>query len=246
VASTADETVSIFTIAGGRLTPAGKVKMPIGSRPVDVVFAPDGRSAYVTAQNANRLFRLSVDGAKVARADAGVQTGAQPFQVVTGRDGRYVYVTHLVGRLLPQGQARPPGPNIGTVAVVDTTTGTVANIVDMGVIPEHIALSPDGRHLAVVVVNGSSSSPESPNYNPQGFLKVFRVEGSNLVHAGEARTGRWCQGALWTSDSRRIILQCAIDRHIESFGFNGSAVTREPELVKFTGRPGAFASAGWR
>lgn len=246
VASTAEETISIFTIAGGQLTPAGKIKMPIGSRPVDVVFTPDGRSAYVTAQNANRLFKLSVDGAKVTRSDAGVQTGREPFQVVTSRDGRYVYVTHLSGRLLPAGQTPTAGPQIGTVAVVDTSTGEVANIVDMGVIPEHISVSPDGRHLVAVVVNGSSARPELPNYNPNGFLKVFRIDGSNLVPAGVATTGRWCQGALWTNDSKRIILQCAIDRHIESFRFDGKALTREPKIVEFTARPGAFASAGWR
>lgn len=246
VASTAEETISIFTIAGGQLTLAGKVKMPIGSRPVDVVFTPDGRSAYVTAQNAGRLFKLSVDGAKVARSDAGVQTGLEPFQAVTSRDGRYVYVTHLSGRALAAGEVRAPGPRTGTVAIVDTTTGALANIVDMGIIPEHISVSPDGKYLVAVVVNGSSARPELPNYNAFGFLKVFRIEGSNLVPAGEARTGRWCQGALWTSDSKRIILQCAIDRYISAFRVDGKTVTPETGMIKFTARPGAFASAGWR
>lgn len=243
VSSNSDDTVAVFSIAGKRLTPAGKIQLPKGTRPTDVVFAPDGRSALVVGQGAGKLIRLTVDGDKVAVGDLAVEVGVQPYGAVFSPDGRFVYNTNLGGRARPAGETPPPGPRIGTVSAVDLATGAVASV-EVGQTPELVAMAPDGRHLAVVIHNGATGSPTAPGYNPFGLLKVLRLNGTQMTPVAEAQTSPWCQGAVFTPDGGSILLQCALTKEIEVYRFDGRALTRDPAAtLTFTARPGAIATA---
>ncbi|HMH65931.1 MAG TPA: beta-propeller fold lactonase family protein, partial [Rhizomicrobium sp.] len=55
VAAKGDDAVFAFTLAGNRLTPAGRVDLGKGAAPTDVVFAPDGRHAYVVAWGVTKI-----------------------------------------------------------------------------------------------------------------------------------------------------------------------------------------------
>ena len=227
VAATGDGTVSIYTIAGKRLTPAGALQLPKEPGPVDVAISPDGRTALVTQRRGSAIWRLAIDGTKVTDTGITYATGEQPYGVVFSRDGKWAYNTNLLGRPQPP---RPPGqgggqggpPRIGTITAIDLTRNVVATTVEVGPTPEHVALSPDGRYLEVTVVNGSSANPTTANYNPYGLLKVYRVDGARMTLAAETRSAAWGQGAAWTDDGRAILLQSGIDKTIEVYRFNGT------------------------
>ncbi|MES1973297.1 MAG: YncE family protein [Pseudomonadota bacterium] len=243
VASTGDDSVSVFTIKDRRLTPAGKVHLPAKARPTDVAFLPDGRGAIVVAQTAGQLIRLAVAGDTVTMAGAPIATGMQPYGLTFSPDGRYAYNTNLQGRLSPAGAPPGRGPHVGTVTAVDLATGAVA-LVEVGFTPEHLTLSPDGRLLAVVVHNGSGGAPGSPGYWPHGALKLYAVKGTTLTALAEAASGAWCQGATFSADGRTILLQCAAAKEIEVFRITGKALVRdEAATLKFEARPGAIATA---
>jgi DNA-binding beta-propeller fold protein YncE len=190
------------------------------------------------------VWRLAVDGTRLTNTGIFIPTGGQSYGVQFSADGRYAYNTNLQGRLLPEGAERGAGPRIGTVTVIDLKTNTVVNTLDVGPTPEHLVLSPDGRFMSVTVVNGSSSKPGSRNFNPFGFVKVFRVEGPKLTQVAEARTGRWGQGATWSKDGKLILQQGAIEKTIEVYRFDGKTLVRDAAAtVKLPGRPGAIATA---
>ncbi|HVI33583.1 YncE family protein [Phenylobacterium sp.] len=244
VVSTGDDSVSVFGISGRRLTPAGKVRLPYQARPTDVAFTPDGKGALVVTQTAGSILRLAVDGTKVTRTEVAVQPGVQPYGIVVSPKGDFAYNTNLGGRRPTPGQPTPAGPRPGTISAIDLTTNQVATIVEVGQTPEHLTLSADGGVLAVVVANGSGGAPGSPGYNDFGLLKVYRVAGGELTPVAEAKTGRWCQGAAWTKDRSRVLLQCAGGREIESYRFDGTTLTRQPaETLKFAARPASIATA---
>jgi len=244
VVSTGDDSVSVFGISRGRLTPAGRIRLPYQARPTDVAFTPDGKSALVVAQTAGSILRLAVDGTKVTRTEVAVQPGLQPYGVVVSPKGDFAYNTNLGGRRPTPGQPAPAGPRPGTISAIDLSTNQVANSVDVGQTPEHLTLSADGGLMAVTVANGSGGSPGSPGYNDFGLLKVYRVAGAELTPVAEAKTGRWCQGATWTKDRSRVLLQCAAGREIESYRFDGTSLTREAgETLKFAARPASIATA---
>jgi len=235
VANTGADSLSLFTIANGRLTLAGTITLDPKSRPVDVGFA-DAQTAFVVAQGTNKLLRLSIDGSKVAWA-GDIAVGAQPYSLALHPSSHLAYVSHLGGRA-PGG---PPGPKPGSIGIVDLAAGRMIDQVDTGVTPEHVGLSPSGRYLEVTVNNGSTAPPASPAFHDFGLMIVYRVDGTRLVPAAETRTGRWCQGAVWSADERRLLLQCSLAKQIEVYRFDGRMLTPGAP-VTFDARPGAIAT----
>lgn len=241
VAGVDDGTLTVFTVANKRLTPVGKLQLEVKPGPVDVAISPDGKSALVTQRYGTGVWRLAIDGTKVTDTGVFYPTGGQPYGAVFSHDGKFAYNTNLQGRPLPEGAERPAGPRIGTVTVIDLTKNAIVATIDVGPTPEHVAMSPDGKHIAVVVVNGSSAKPGTPNYNDFGLLKIYRVKGASVTQVAEAKTGKWGQGAAWSRDGRVILLQGAIAREIEVYRFSGTALTRDmAATIKFGTRPGAI------
>jgi DNA-binding beta-propeller fold protein YncE len=236
-------TVSVFTIADKKLTLADTVQLDPKPGPCDVVISPDGKTALVTQRNGFHVWRLAIDGTKVSDTGVSYATGTNPYGSVFSQDGRYAYNTNLLGRTTPEDLAgqRQRGPRVGTVTVIDLTANTVPTTVEVGPTPENVAMSPNGRYLAVTVVNGSSARPTMPSYNNFGLLKIYRIEGPNMTQVAEAKTGAWGQGATWSRDGRVILLQTAIDKTIEVYKFDGKGLTRDTTAtLTFTKRPGAI------
>lgn len=241
VASTDDDAITVFSIKGKVLTPAGRVQLEPKARPTDVVFAPSGRTAMVVAQGQGRLVPLAIAGARVSIAGPPVAIGVQPYGASYSPDGRYVYNTNLGGRLpLP-----PPGTRrIGTVSALDTATGRTASVT-VGITPEHVTLSRDGRFAAVVVANGTGVAISAPG--AFGLLQVYRVDGITLTKLDEVHTGEWGQGAVFGDDGKTLLLQIAAAKQIEVYRFDGRKLTRDPAAtMQFDTRPGSIAAAGSR
>lgn len=247
VANAGAGTISVFTVARGRLTPVDTLQLDPQLGPADVAISPDGSTALVTQRRGQALWRLSIRGTRVTDTGARYAVGGNPFSLLFSRNGRYAYNTNLLGRLPGKGTS-PPGPAeppaIGTVSVVDLRADRVATVIEVGPVPEHIALSPDGRYLAVTLGNGSALEPGVPGASAFGLLKVYRASGPKLVLIAQARTGRVGQGATWSKDGRSIALQAALAQEIEVHRFDGKRLTRDAgATLKFDARPGAIATA---
>ena len=133
----------------------------------------------------------------------------------------------------------------GTVAMTNIETGTVAASVIVGPTPEHVAQSADGRYIAVVVANGTASVLSDPKFNQVlGLLKIFAVGDGTLTPVAQSDTGHWCQGATFSRDNKTILLQCAAEREIEVFKFNGTTLAQDKNATIAVGaRPGAISTA---
>ena len=250
VANTEDNTISIFTISGEHIAKAGQVQLASGARPTDVVFTPDGKNAVAVAQRTSSLVVLSVHGTDVKETGKSFSSGRMPYGAVVTHDGKYVINTNLGGANdAPAAPRRPGGgggmSHQGTVAMSDLATGNVVSSVVVGPTPEHVALSGDGRYIAVVVANGTASVRSDPKFNTVlGLLKIFSVGGGTLTPVAQADTGHWCQGATFSRDNKTVLLQCAAEREIEVFKFNGTTLEQDKAATIAMGaRPGAISTA---
>ena len=214
VANRAEGTVSIFTISDMRLTPAGKVALgDAKSGPSHVVFTPDGKTALVTRDGDNKISVLAIDGAAVTYTGQDISAGIRPYGIVMSPRGDYAYVANI---------GAGPG-DAATVSVIALAPkpARVVNTISVGPTPEGLALSPDGKTLAVTVMNGSNQPASSPFFHDFGLLKVYRVNGVRLTEVAQSHVGHWCQGAAWNRAATVLLAQCMADNEIELFRFDG-------------------------
>ena len=66
-------------------------------------------------------------------------------------------------------------------------------------------------------------------------------------HVADAQLGHACQGAVWSDDQKRLLVQCSVERDIRVFDFDGKALTERPEAVlQMVSRPGAMVTSKTR
>src|SRR5205823_4762347 len=205
VASPGADSISVFAIHGRAVSPVGTVNLEPKSRPGDIAFSADGRTAYVVALGANALLRLSVNGEKVERVPGSIAVGAQPYTIALDRKANVAFVNHLGPRVPSPG----PGPKVGHVGVVDLRQDRMVAQLDTGLTPEYAGLSPSGRFLEVTINNGTTAPASSPAHHEKGLMIVYAVRGTQLTPAAQTETGAWCQGATWSNDERLVLLQCS-------------------------------------
>ena len=129
--------------------------------------------------------------------------------------------------------------------MTDLATGRLVASVVVGPTPEHVVLSADGRYIAVVVANGTASVRSDPKFDQVlGLLKVFAVGDGTLTQVAQADTGHWGQGATIAADNKLILLQCAAEREIEVFRFDGKSLVQDKSAtIPMGARPGSISTA---
>jgi len=237
VAAKMEDAIIIFRLAGKNLTPAGRLDLGKGAAPTDVVFAPDGRHAYAVAWGVTKIMELRVDGAKLALTGQDVATGKSPYGAAVTPDSAWLINTNVGGAL--QGEDRT-----GTLTMVDLKSHRLALSLAVGRTPEHVTLSPDGKYAALVLANGAATTKSDPKYGQiTGILKVFAVGAGTLTEVAHADSCHWAQGATFSPDGKLILQQCAAEREILVFRFDGQSLVQDKDAtLKLEARPGAIAT----
>jgi DNA-binding beta-propeller fold protein YncE len=236
VASKSEDAIFAFTLRGKTLAPAGKVELGKGAAPTDVVFAPDGRKAYAVAMGNTKIMELAVDGATVTLTGKDVATGFSPYGATVTPDGAWLINTNIGGAL--------DGSKTGTLTMIDLKANTLALSLAVGRVPEHVALSPDGRYAAVVVANGAATVKSDPKWDSlTGIIKVYAVGPGTLTPVAQAGSCHWAQGAAWSDDGKLFLQQCAAEREIQVFRFDGHSLMRDDKAtLSFESRPGSLST----
>jgi hypothetical protein len=214
VANRAEGTVSVFTVSGKTLTAAGKIQLgDAKSGPSAVAFAPDGKSALVSRDGDHKVSVLSVDGGKVEYAKRDLHAGLRPYPLDISSRGDVAVVANIG---IGTGDA-------DTASLIDLQAkpARVIETVTVGQTPEGLKLSPDGRHVAITVMNGSNKPKNSPFFNDNGLVIVYALDGKKLSKVAEHKVGHWCQGAAWSRDSKTLLVQCMVENEIQLLGFDG-------------------------
>ena len=235
VANRSEGTVSVFSISGKTVTPVGKVTIADEkSGTSHAAFTPDGKMALVTRDGDHKISVLKIDGTNVEYTKRDINAGLRPYGIDVSSRGDFAAVANIgVG----QGDA-------DTVSLIDvrTTPPRVVETVSVGQTPEGIKVSPDGRYVAVVVMNGSNKPKESPFYADNGKLVILRAANMRLTKVAEAPIGHWSQGAAFSPDGRTILVGNMVEKDVQVFTFDGRAL-KEIGRIKVNGGPAAVRTA---
>jgi DNA-binding beta-propeller fold protein YncE len=230
VANRGDGTVSILTVAGKTLTPAGKLALgDAKSGPSHVAFTPDGKKALVTRDGDHRISVLSVDGTKVEDTKAYMVAGIRPYSISISPKGDVAVLTNQGG-----GQG-----DTDIISVIDLKKipPRIVDSLSVGQIPEGATMSPDGSHVAVTIQNGSARPKTHPAYNDHGLVMVYLIDGTKLTLAAQAKVGGWTQGVVWSKDGKTLLAQSMFDKSLDVLSFDG----KQLEVVGKIKVPGGAA-----
>jgi DNA-binding beta-propeller fold protein YncE len=235
VANRSEGTVSVFSIAGKTVTPVGKVTIADEkSGTSHAVFTPDGKMALVTRDGDHKISVLKIDGTNVEYTKRDINAGLRPYGIDVSSKGDFAAVANIG---IGQGDA-------DTVSLIDVraTPPRVVETVTVGQTPEGIKVSPDGVHVAVVVMNGSNKAKESPFYGDAGKLVLLRAKDMKLTKVAEAPIGHWSQGAAFSPDGKTILVGNMVEKDVQVFAFDGRAL-KEVARIKVNGGPAAVRTA---
>jgi DNA-binding beta-propeller fold protein YncE len=213
VANRSEGTLSIFTISGKTLTPAGKLDFGKASAPCHIVFTPDGKTAIMTRDGDHKISLLSVDGTKVEDTKKFMVGGYRPYSIVVGPKGD-------VAVLGNQGGGQGDDDQINVIDL-KSNPPRVVQAITVGQTPEGLSISPDGSYVAVILHNGSPRAKNHPAYNDHGLMRIFKVDGTKLTLAATAKIGTWAQGSAWSSDGKTIMVQATHEKELQLFSFDG-------------------------
>jgi DNA-binding beta-propeller fold protein YncE len=239
VANRGEGTVSVLKIAGKQVNKIGSVSLgKADSGPSGIVFAPEGNIALVTRDGDSFVSVLNINEDKVEVDKRDISVGTRPYGITMSPHGRWAAVANI---------GRGAG-DIDTVSIIDMNRPQIRNIdtVAVGQTPEGIMASPDGEHLAVVIMNGSNKAKTNPYFNNWGFLQLWRVgRGLRPMKVAEAPVGHWSQGALFSNDGKQVVVMNMVENELQCFSFDGGKLT-ETARIKVNGGPAAGRVAGVR
>jgi DNA-binding beta-propeller fold protein YncE len=238
VANRAEGTVSVFTISGKTVTAGEKIK--VGgetSGPSGIAFNPEGTMALVTLDADNKIVVLSIEGTTVKLTDRVISAGLRPYAIDIAKTGDVAIV----------GNIGTGGGDADTISVIDikATPPRVVNTITVGQTPEGLKISPDGKFVAVTVMNGTNKAANSPFFNANGKLQVWARNGAQLTKSGELNIGRWCQGIAWKNDNRTMLVQCMAEEEISVVRFSGGTGNSLSKVgsIKTKGGPAGIRTA---
>ena len=217
VANREEGTVSVFAIDGKSLTSLGKVDFGNPkSGPSGISISPDGLTALVTRDGDSRISVLAIDRDRVEYTKRDMFPGQRPYGIEISRKGDVAVVANIGA-----GQ----GDN-DTISLIDMRAKPVRVVetVSVGQTPEGIAMSPDGKWVAVTVMNGSNKPLASPFYNTLGLLKLYKVVGKKLLYSSQVETGVWTQGIAFAADSKILLVQNKEQKELQVLMIRGNRV----------------------
>ena len=235
VANRNEGTVSVFTISGKTVTPAGKVNFgnPT-SGPSSAAFSPDGKMALVSRDGDHKISVLTIDGNKVEDTKQAITGGFRPYAIQVSPKGDVAIAGNQGGN----------AGDIDTIDVIDLKgkAPRVVHTLDVGQIVEGLAFSNDGNYVALTAQDGSARAPSHPFYNENGLVVVFSVNGTDLTKVAEARVGKWNQGVVWSRDGKTLLTQSMVDRSLWVLSFDGKNLKVAGE-IKVNGGPEGLRTA---
>lgn len=232
VANRAGGTVSVLKIHDRQVSVIQTVKVcePELS-PSDVAISPDGTLGLVSIQKGGYLAVLTIEGDHVSVEEERPSVYGQPYRCVITPDGR-------LG--LTAGQGFGNGLNADALSVVDLKSMRTVDHIPLGSGPESIELSPDGKLLAAVLMNGSNLPPDDPKHVEHGGLVLLARAGDTFKKVQELHTGRIPEGVAFTSDGKHLIVQAHPQRELWIYAVKGKRLKDTGTRIPVPGMPSSL------
>ncbi|MNL27878.1 hypothetical protein D3C87_1494990 [compost metagenome] len=106
--------------------------------------------------------------------------------------------------------------------------------------PEGIAISPDGRHAAVAIVQGSNNPSGTWFHHPRGQIVLLRIEGLRVTRAGAIEVGALPEGLAFSPDSRFLYVGNFLDASMQVLAVGDDGLSDTGTRIALPGHPASM------
>jgi DNA-binding beta-propeller fold protein YncE len=242
VANRNDGSIDVLSIAGKKVTFVSKVAVsdptttpPQSKSTASVAISPDGKLAITTNDGDHRMTLLKIDGTTVTKVKD-FFAGIKPYGLDIASNGKFA----ITGN---NGYARG---DIDTMSLIDLETPPEPRTVDtvaIGLTPEGVKIAPDSTYAVAIMQNGSNKGETFPFHSNKGKLVAVKIDGKTLKKVSEVEIGAWPQGAVFTADSKQILVGSMVEKDIEVIAWDGNSLKDTGTRIKLNGGPAAIRTA---
>jgi DNA-binding beta-propeller fold protein YncE len=242
LAAAHDGTVKVLAIDGKNVKLLDQVK--VGEKRLSgISFTHDGKAAIVAQRDENGAAVLSIDGMSVKLTTEKISTGVTPYAVDVSSDGKWA----VIGNTGIAGMLGLVGRTVGdadVVTLVDVSKRPFRAVQQISVpsTPEGVAISPDGRWIAVSCMAGSNLTTDNVGRNKIGKLLLFEIKDGWATKANEIAGAEAAQGVVFSQDSKQVLLQMDVERAIGVFAVRDGKLVDTGERLKLAAGPVSIRS----
>jgi DNA-binding beta-propeller fold protein YncE len=236
LAAAHDGTVKVLTIEGKNVKLIGQVK--VGEKRMSgVSFTHDGKSAIVALRDENGAAVLSVEGSTVTLTKERISTGVNPYAIDISSDGRWAVIGNTgTGRTVDDA-------DVVTLVDVSKRPFRAVQQISVSATPEGVAISPDGRWIAVSSMAGSNLLVTDPGRHKLGTVSLFAIQdGGTVVKVSELPGGEAAQGLVFTQDNKTVIVQFDVERSLALYAVRDGKLVDTGERIKLAAGPVSIRS----
>jgi DNA-binding beta-propeller fold protein YncE len=230
LAAAHDGTVKVLAIEGKNVKPIDSVKVG-DKRMAGISFTHDGKAAIVALRDENGAAVLSVDGMTVKLTNERISTGVNPYAVDVSSDGRWAVIGATgTGRTVDDA-------DVVTLVDVSKRPFRAAQQISVPATPEGVAISPDGRWIAVASMAGSNLLATDPGRHKLGVVALYAIKEGQATKVNELPGGEATQGVVFTQDSKTVIVQFDVERVLALYAINDGKLVDTGERIKLAAGP---------
>jgi len=160
----------------------------------------------------------------------------QPYHLQITPDG-------LLGMVAGAGNQN--GPDADLLSLIDLAAKPIRTVdhVTVGTGPESFDISPVGRLVAVVLMEGSNVAADDPQRAEHAYLRLWKRDGQSLVKLQEVKIGRIPEGVCFTPDGRHLVVQEHAAKRLTVFSVGSDGVKETGVQISTPGFPSALRRA---
>jgi DNA-binding beta-propeller fold protein YncE len=235
LAAAHDGTVKVVAIEGKTLRLLDQVK--VGEKRLSgISFTHDGKSAIVALRDENGAAVLSIDGSTVKLTGERIATGVNPYAIVVSSDGKWAVIGNTgINRTVDDADV---------VTLVDVSKRPFRAVQQLSVAatPEGVAISPDGRWVAVSAMAGSNLLATDPGRHKVGTVSLYAIKDGAATKVNELPGGEAAQGVVFSQDGRTILVQFDVERTIAVYAIRDGKLVDTGERLKLAAGPVSIRS----
>jgi DNA-binding beta-propeller fold protein YncE len=235
LAAAHDGTVKVLAIDGKNLKLLDQVKVA-EKRLAGINFSHDGKAAIVALRDENGAAVLSIDGTTVKNTGEKVSTGVNPYAIDISSDGQWAVIGNTgTGRTVADADV---------VSLVDVSKRPFRTVqqISVAATPEGIAISPDGKWIAVSSMAGSNLLANDPGRSKLGKVGLYAIKDGWATLVNEVPGGEAAQGVVFTQDGKTVIVQFDVERALAIYAIRDGKLVDTGERIKLAAGPVSIRS----